>query len=138
MASKPRVHEIASSLGVDSKVPMAALKEMGEHVKGPSSSIELAVARRLVQRLRGGKGVVRQSPTMMHPASEHPEAIHAAARRSAVMRDDSDWAKYGFTLEEKRIWTRAGIPDSKAHWAAMCRDAQQFGGSQITPQDLED
>ncbi|MGO4689344.1 translation initiation factor IF-2 [Glaciibacter sp. 2TAF33] len=47
MAAKPRVHEIASELGVDSKVALAKLKEMGEFVKGPSSSVEPPVARRL-------------------------------------------------------------------------------------------
>ncbi|MGL4339015.1 MAG: translation initiation factor IF-2 [Rhodoglobus sp.] len=47
MATKPRVHEVAAELGVDSKVALAKLKEMGEFVKGPSSSIEPPVARKL-------------------------------------------------------------------------------------------
>ena len=47
MAAKPRVHEIASELGVDSKIALEKLKEMGEFVKGPSSCIEPPVARRL-------------------------------------------------------------------------------------------
>ena len=47
MAAKPRVHEIASELGVDSKIALEKLKEMGEYVKGPSSSIEPPVARKL-------------------------------------------------------------------------------------------
>ncbi|GAA1748119.1 translation initiation factor IF-2 [Agromyces humatus] len=47
MAAKPRVHEIASELGVDSKIALEKLKQMGEYVKGPSSSIEPPVARRL-------------------------------------------------------------------------------------------
>ena len=37
--ANPRVHEIASELGVDSKVVLAKLKEMGEFVKAPSSAI---------------------------------------------------------------------------------------------------
>ncbi|MGR0320068.1 translation initiation factor IF-2 [Agromyces sp. ZXT2-3] len=53
MAAKPRVHEIASELGVDSKVALEKLKEMGEYVKGPSSSIEPPVARRLRAALEG-------------------------------------------------------------------------------------
>lgn len=48
MAAKPRVHEIASELKVDSKELLRTLRDMGEHVKGPSSSIEPPVARRLV------------------------------------------------------------------------------------------
>jgi translation initiation factor IF-2 len=35
VAAKPRVHEIASELGVDSKIALEKLKEMGEYVKDP-------------------------------------------------------------------------------------------------------
>ncbi|GAA4265024.1 translation initiation factor IF-2 [Frondihabitans peucedani] len=45
--AKPRVHEIASELGIESKTALEKLKEMGEFVKGPSSSIEPPVARKL-------------------------------------------------------------------------------------------
>jgi translation initiation factor IF-2 len=47
VAVKPRVHEVAAELGIDSKIALDKLKEMGEYVKGPSSSIEPPVARRL-------------------------------------------------------------------------------------------
>jgi len=47
VAAKPRVHEVAAELGIDSKVALDKLKEMGEYVKGPSSSIEPPVARKL-------------------------------------------------------------------------------------------
>ncbi|MCU1443327.1 MAG: Translation initiation factor [Cryobacterium sp.] len=56
MAAKPRVHEIASELGVVSKVALAKLKEMGEFVKGPSSSVEPPVARRLRAALQADGG----------------------------------------------------------------------------------
>ncbi|MFB2584098.1 translation initiation factor IF-2 [Herbiconiux liukaitaii] len=57
MAAKPRVHEVAAELGVDSKVALATLKEMGQFVKGPSSSIEPPVARRLKEALmKAGAG----------------------------------------------------------------------------------
>ncbi|HEU0244272.1 MAG TPA: translation initiation factor IF-2 N-terminal domain-containing protein, partial [Candidatus Limnocylindrales bacterium] len=45
--ANPRVHEIASELGIDSKLAMDKLKDMGEFVKSPSSSIAPPVARRL-------------------------------------------------------------------------------------------
>ncbi|PYY62983.1 translation initiation factor IF-2 [Curtobacterium sp. MCSS17_011] len=45
--AKPRVHEIASELGVDSKTALEKLKELGEFVRGASSSIEPPVARKL-------------------------------------------------------------------------------------------
>ncbi|GAA3925995.1 translation initiation factor IF-2 [Microbacterium soli] len=47
MAAKPRVHEIAAELGVDSKFALAKLKELGEFVKSPSSTVEPPVARKL-------------------------------------------------------------------------------------------
>jgi len=45
--AKPRVHEIAAELGIESKVALEKLKELGEFVKGPSSSVEPPVARKL-------------------------------------------------------------------------------------------
>jgi translation initiation factor IF-2 len=47
VAGKPRVHELAKELGVESKIVLAKLKEMGEFVKSASSTIEAPVARRL-------------------------------------------------------------------------------------------
>jgi translation initiation factor IF-2 len=47
VAGKPRVHELAKELGVDSKTVLAKLAEMGEYVKSASSTIEAPVARRL-------------------------------------------------------------------------------------------
>ena len=49
--AKPRVHEIAAEFGVDSKAALAKLKDLGEFVKSPSSTIEPPVARKLRQAL---------------------------------------------------------------------------------------
>jgi translation initiation factor IF-2 len=49
--AKPRVHEIATDLGIDTKLALAKLKEMGEFVKGPSSSVEPPVVRKLKAKL---------------------------------------------------------------------------------------
>ena len=62
--ANPRVHEIASELGVDSKVVLAKLKDMGEFVKAPSSAIAPPVARKVkaaleaegVAKPQGGEG----------------------------------------------------------------------------------
>ncbi|MDR6904465.1 translation initiation factor IF-2 [Agromyces sp. 3263] len=62
MAAKPRVHEIASELGVDSKIALEKLKEMGEYVKGPSSSIEPPVARRLKAALEAAGAASNGAP----------------------------------------------------------------------------
>lgn len=77
MAAKPRVHEIASELGVDSKIALEKLKEMGEYVKGPSSSIEPPVARRLKAALEAASAAAKNAP----PA---PAAAAAPARPSAA------------------------------------------------------
>ena len=45
--AKVRVHELAKELGVESKVVLATLKDMGEFVKSASSTVEAPVERRL-------------------------------------------------------------------------------------------
>ncbi|UOQ89652.1 translation initiation factor IF-2 [Agromyces endophyticus] len=75
MAAKPRVHEIASELGVDSKIALEKLKEMGEYVKGPSSSIEPPVARRLKAALEAdgaAKGAAAAAPAAPAKAAVKP------------------------------------------------------------------
>ncbi len=52
MAKKPRVHEVAADYAVDSKYALQVLKEMGEFVKSPSSTLEVPVARKLRAHLR--------------------------------------------------------------------------------------
>src|ERR1700730_4949356 len=54
VAGKPRVHELAKELGVESKTVLAKLKEMGEFVKSASSTIEAPVARRLRATMEAG------------------------------------------------------------------------------------
>ena len=76
MAAKPRVHEIASELGVDSKIALEKLKEMGEYVKGPSSSIEPPVARRLKAALEAaGTAGTPSTPAKAAPAPAPAPAV---------------------------------------------------------------
>ncbi|MET4050686.1 translation initiation factor IF-2 [Frigoribacterium sp. PvP054] len=65
--AKPRVHEIASELGIDSKTALEKLKEMGEFVKGPSSSVEPPVARKLRQAFAGA--AKPSTPTAAAPSA---------------------------------------------------------------------
>jgi translation initiation factor IF-2 len=69
--AKPRVHEIASELGVDSKVALAKLKELGEFVKSPSSTIEPPVARKLPAALEA-EGVKAPAAAPAKPAASGP------------------------------------------------------------------
>ncbi|NYJ31126.1 translation initiation factor IF-2 [Galbitalea soli] len=77
MAAKPRVHEVAAELGIDSKVALDKLKEMGEYVKGPSSSIEPPVARRLKAALEAAG--VKSSPA---PAAKAPSPAPRPAAKA--------------------------------------------------------
>ncbi|MEO6826595.1 MAG: translation initiation factor IF-2 [Microbacteriaceae bacterium] len=72
MAAKPRVHEVAAELGVDSKVALEKLKELGEYVKGPSSSIEPPVARKLRAALAAD--VAKNAPAAAAQAAPAPAA----------------------------------------------------------------
>ncbi|WP_224744582.1 translation initiation factor IF-2 [Chryseoglobus sp. 28M-23] len=76
MAAKPRVHEIASELGIESKVALEKLKELGEFVKGPSSTIEPPVARKLrkaVEEAGLGAPKAEEKPAAKAPAKAAPK-----------------------------------------------------------------
>ena len=68
--ANPRVHEIASEIGVDSKVALAKLKELGEYVKSPSSTIAPPVARKLRAALQADGAAASSAPaTSASPAA---------------------------------------------------------------------
>lgn len=77
--AKPRVHEIAAELGVDPRELLTRLKDMGEFVKSPSSTIEPPVARRLAATY-GATLAPRQSPpspVRRRPSPPRPGAVEA-------------------------------------------------------------
>ncbi len=73
--AKPRVHEIASELGVDSKTALEKLKELGEFVRGASSSIEPPVARKLRAALQADGAPAK--PAASAPAPSAPAKTSA-------------------------------------------------------------
>src|SRR3954468_2212404 len=77
VAGKPRVHELAKELGVESKFVLAKLKEMGEFVKSASSTIEAPVARRLRASMEAAGTV---SPTAAAPTAPVGETSATGAR----------------------------------------------------------
>ncbi len=81
--AKVRVHELAKQLGMESKVVLAKLKEMGEFVTSASSTIEPPVARRLIEAFPNAK-----------PAGDAVEekkpVKKAAAKKAAPKKKDSD------------------------------------------------
>ncbi|GAA3078806.1 hypothetical protein GCM10017562_54350 [Streptomyces roseofulvus] len=90
--AKVRVYELAKEFGVESKVVMAKLQELGEFVRSASSTIEAPVVRKLTDALQGpggsaGKtaakpGAPRKSAPAPKPAAPAPSAP-AAARPAA-------------------------------------------------------
>jgi translation initiation factor IF-2 len=79
--AKPRVHEIASDLGIDTKLAMAKLKEMGEFVKGPSSSVEPPVVRKLRAKLAADGITTAGAPAAPRPGAGLPGRPGAAGAR---------------------------------------------------------
>ncbi len=67
-----RVYELAKEFGVESKVVMAKLQELGEFVRSASSTIEAPVVRKLTDALQQGSGGGKPAPA------------RKAARRSRV------------------------------------------------------
>ncbi len=78
--SKVRVYELAKELGVESKVVLTKLQELGEFVRSASSTIEAPVARRLVEAMGGtvaAKPVKKEAkkaaaPKVAAPVVEQP------------------------------------------------------------------
>ncbi len=60
--SKVRVHELAKQLGMESKVVLAKLQEMGEFVRSASSTVEAPVVRKLLELYPDVKPVEEKKP----------------------------------------------------------------------------
>ncbi|GAA2039800.1 hypothetical protein GCM10009819_26220 [Agromyces tropicus] len=123
MAAKPRVHEIASELGVDSKVALEKLKEMGEYVKGPSSSIEPPVARRLRAALEGASkasapaaaakpAAAKPGPKPGPKPAPAPAATPADAPKSVAERQAEAEQKAAAAAAEKAATEKAAATSS--------------------------
>ena len=72
--SKYRVYELAKELGVESKVLLAKLSEMGEFVRSASSTIESPVARRLQEAFPAGSVEPPKPKRVAKKAAAEPAA----------------------------------------------------------------
>ena len=104
MAAKPRVHEVAAELGIDSKVALDKLKEMGEYVKGPSSSIEPPVARRLKAALEaaGIKPAAAAAPAVKAATPRPAAAAPAPVAIAEAEHDEAPVAPAPLTVAERQ------------------------------------
>ena len=88
--SKVRVYELAKELGVESKVVLAKLQELGEFVRSASSTIEPPVARRLRDAMPAAAAPAKKAPAKKaaakpaEPASVSAEAAPAPAAPAPV------------------------------------------------------
>ncbi|MER6317908.1 translation initiation factor IF-2 [Streptomyces sp. NPDC001581] len=87
--AKVRVYELAKEFGVESKVVMAKLQELGEFVRSASSTIEAPVVRKLTDALQGPGGNAGKSaakpgaPRKAAPAKPGAPTPGAVARPGA-------------------------------------------------------
>ncbi|CAL9558450.1 Translation initiation factor IF-2 [Streptomyces sp. enrichment culture] len=87
--AKVRVYELAKEFGVESKVVMAKLQELGEFVRSASSTIEAPVVRKLTDALQGPGGNAGKSaakpgaPRKAAPAKPGVPTPGAIARPAA-------------------------------------------------------
>ncbi|MFE4666395.1 translation initiation factor IF-2 [Streptomyces sp. NPDC056716] len=71
--AKVRVYELAKEFGVESKVVMAKLQELGEFVRSASSTIEAPVVRKLTDAFQQGSGNGRSARPAPRKATPTPK-----------------------------------------------------------------
>ncbi|MFF7382692.1 translation initiation factor IF-2 [Streptomyces griseoluteus] len=79
--AKVRVYELAKEFGVESKVVMAKLQELGEFVRSASSTIEAPVVRKLTDAFQGGgngKSAGKPAPRKATPKPGAPSPAQSA------------------------------------------------------------
>ena len=70
--AKPRVHELAKEFGVTSKEVIAKLGEMNEFVKGPSSTLNPMVVKKLREAFPAANLQLKQLRNLPHPRKQPP------------------------------------------------------------------
>ena len=130
--AKPRVHEIASELGVDSKTALEKLKELGEFVKGPSSSIEPPVARKLRAALEAA-GVTKAPETKSAAprTSPRPQAPRPVAPAPAASESDEPQSAAPAPAAPKSVAERQA--EAEAAQKAQAEKAAQGGPASARP-----
>jgi len=81
--AKVRVYELAKELGVESKVVMTKLQELGEFVRSASSTVEPPVVRKLREQLATSNGGGNGAASAAKPAARPAPAPQPPAARQA-------------------------------------------------------
>ena len=120
--ANPRVHEIAAELGIESKTVLEKLKDMGEFVKGPSSSIAPPVARKVKAALEADGVKPAAAPKAPAKAAAPKPAAAPAPAAPAAAEPDVEVAPAPLTVAERQAQAEAAAanpaPEAKGDDAA--------------------
>ena len=131
--SKVRVHELAKQLGMESKVVLAKLQEMGEFVRSASSTVEAPVVRKLIEMYPNAKPVEEIKPVKKAAAKKaaaKPKgevSAEQAAELAAELGVDIEALK----LEQAKA--QANEEEAAKNEAAKTESAQRAAENPATP-----
>jgi len=117
--AKPRVHELAKEFGVTSKEVIAKLGEMNEFVKGPSSTLNPMVVKKLREAFPAAKPAAEaaQKPAASQKAASGASAAPKSAAKPAAPKPGPKSAA------QKQSGTKAAPSAGKAAAAPKPADA---------------
>ena len=130
--SKVRVHELAKQLGMESKVVLAKLQEMGEFVRSASSTVEAPVVRKLIEMYPDAKPVEEKKPVKKAAAKKaaaKPKG-EVSAEQAAELA-----AELGVDIEALKLEQAKAIANKEeaAKHEAAERAAENAGASPSAP-----
>ena len=131
--SKVRVHELAKQLGMESKVVLAKLQEMGEFVRSASSTVEAPVVRKLIEMYPDAKPVEEKKPVKKAAAKKaaaKPKG-EVSAEQAAELA-----AELGVDIEALKLEQAKSIANKEEaakHEAAKTEATQRAAESGVTP-----
>lgn len=104
--AKRRVSEVAKELGVDSKLALSCLREMGEFVKTASSTIEMPVARKLKEALlekaaNSAKNTTSDAPATPSADSASTADLNTSPRSSVIPKQIASLDEMSSSAEDK-------------------------------------
>jgi translation initiation factor IF-2 len=130
--SKVRVHELAKQLGMESKVVLAKLQEMGEFVRSASSTVEAPVVRKLIEMYPDAKPVEEKKPVKKAAAKKaaaKPKG-EVSAERAAELA-----AELGVDIEALKLEQAKSIANKEEaakHEAAKLESTQRAAENTAT------
>ena len=126
--SKVRVHELAKQLGMESKVVLAKLQEMGEFVRSASSTVEAPVVRKLIEMYPDAKPVEEKKPVKKAAAKKaaaKPKG-EVSAEQAAELA-----AELGVDIEALKLEQAKAIANKEE--AAKHEAAERAAENGVTP-----